>query len=338
VTILSGALAIIHHSPGLRCAETEVIARIRRAATNVGLTTVVITPEGQLCPDVPDQYESTLDQAAFALALHPFSPRKVDLHTYYALWQPVEFYTSLGYPESAQSAATHTEVLGGGWPQADLMSLALLRRFQPHLAEPRNMILPSVAEPLLSPRVHETSRAVVLGFNWDRRSGGGGRMGGILGPLDAHTACDFYGPAEIAGFRPWQGFANYRGEIPFDGTSVLDILNSAGICLVTTSAAHRRSGLLSSRFFEAIGAGAAVITQHHPFIDKYFADCVYYLKDHASDELAAADIESIVDTIRKAPDEAADRVQHAQKLLRHHFTIDVLIERLYRDHVSRHPQ
>ncbi|MFK4085012.1 hypothetical protein ACI2LF_12935 [Kribbella sp. NPDC020789] len=229
MTILSGALAIIHHSPGLRCAETEVIARIRRAATNVGLTTVVITPEGQLCPGLPDQYESTLDQAAFALALHPFSPRKVDLHTYYALWQPVEFYTSLGYPESAQSAATHTEVLGGGWPQADLMSLALLRRFQPHLAEPRSMILPSVAEPLLSPRVHETSRAVVLGFNWDRRSGGGGR-------------------------------------------------------------------------------------------------------------LAAADIESIVDTIRKAPDEAADRVQHAQKLLRHHFTIDVLIERLYRDHVSRHPQ
>ncbi|MDT1107470.1 glycosyltransferase family 1 protein, partial [Pseudomonas aeruginosa] len=74
-----------------------------------------------------------------------------------------------------------------------------------------------------------------------------GRFHEVLTRLDAQKMIRIYGPELIQGVAPWEGFQTYSGELPFDGSSMLEAINSCGVCLALSSKAHQNSGIMSNR-------------------------------------------------------------------------------------------
>jgi hypothetical protein len=153
------------------------------------------------------------------------------------------------------------------------------------------------------------------GVNWERGVDRAGRAQGLLDILQAHGAADFYGPSKLEGMSPWEGFKSYRGEIPFDGVSMVQVMRDYGAVLAVSSPAHMKSRTSSSRVFEGIGAGVPVISDENPHVQSLFGDLVYYFRGETEAERAQS-ILSILEHINANPGEAFERVVAAQRKMR----------------------
>src|SRR5207249_3501327 len=87
----------------------------------------------------------------------------------------------------------------------------------------------------------EKPRLAYLGTNWN-----GPRYEGLFRALAERPFMDLYGPEGRWG----HAMAAYRGPLPFDGESVLDVLNRTGVGLCLHSPEHREGGIASPRIFE----------------------------------------------------------------------------------------
>ena len=67
------------------------------------------------------------------------------------------------------------------------------------------------------------------GINWERLSDKKGRHDDMFEQLDQAGFMKLYGPRSFEGKKLWDGFKSYRGEIPFDGISVIEKINDCGI-------------------------------------------------------------------------------------------------------------
>lgn len=315
------AFAIIHTWPDLKNAEYEVLQRILSAAENIGADAVVIDDNGKVLwagPDSPAISGEALDAdlVEFVLSLHFLSPRVIDKYSYYALWQPIEFYHDFGYQDSIDKFATHLDAISCASDIADAHALNIfsaLRR-QPPLPLPQ--MYHTLPEPFLEPRISEKSRLFYIGINWERLGRPKGRFHDVLNALDGKDLLDIYGPEKLHGVAPWDGFESYRGELPFDGISVKDAINRAGICLALSSLPHKNAGIMSNRLFEGLAGGAAVIATPNPLIDKLFKDVVYLVDDTRGEEILGQQVLQALNRIRDRPEEARERVLLGQKILR----------------------
>ena len=70
------------------------------------------------------------------------------------------------------------------------------------------------------------------GINWEKLTGKKGRFDELLKKLDENNLISIYGPEIFHGIRPWEGYRNYKGEIPFDGISMIKEIAKCGIALV----------------------------------------------------------------------------------------------------------
>ena len=128
--------------------------------------------------------------------------------------------------------------------------------------------------------------AFYAGINWNKLSGRPGRHNKLFELLDSTDTLAIYGPEKIEHIRPWAGFKNYQGQIPFDGKSLFTIARSHGVSLVLSAEQHKAEGIMSSRLFEGLAAGNVIISDDHPFTKRHLGSNAYYLELEKGDDYA----------------------------------------------------
>jgi hypothetical protein len=333
------SFAVVLTWPETKNAEYEVVQRIVAAGRNIGCDVYVIDNDGYplwWSKDEPLRSDEriTRNECDFVISLHFESPRLYDIFSYIALWNPPEFYHLFGYPKTSERLVSHNDILSCHSDMADDHARNIFQGFGRQLPEPFPTLFHSLSQPYLEPQVSEQSRLFYIGINWERITGEKGRHHDLLERLDDEDLIHIYGPEEFLGVQPWRGFKNYKGEIPFDGRSVLPAISDAGICLAFSAAAHQRSGIMSNRLFEGLAAGAVIIANPHPFIDKYFADCVYVIDDQVDSAELSDRVRDKVLEIRRNPAEALERARAGQDRLKEKFSLEFCLEAL----IAAHPQ
>lgn len=326
--------------PDIKNAEYEVIKRFCIAAENIGSRIIVTNNNGYpvwASDDSPvdDTRPLGRNDVDFVLSLHFESPRLTDVYSYYAIWQPVSFYFDFGYETSVEKVMTHNDALSCSSDLADAHVRSLMGSARPETPDQFPYLFHSPPEPYYAPKITDEARLFYIGINWERLGSTKGRHHELLRLLDEHDLIDIYGPRVFLGKRPWEGFDTYRGEIPFDGTSVVRALAGSGICLAMSSGPHQQSGVMSNRLFEGLAAGAAVIANPHAIIDKYFADVVYEIDDTVSDEEIFFQVKGIIEDIRRDPDAANERARIGQERLRELFSLEKSLQALINQHDGR---
>lgn len=330
----SDTFAIYHTWPEMRNAEYEVLQRVLGAAKRIGKRAVVIDNGGTILwahPETQLRAGRALlaDDVEFAISLHMESPRVCDVYTYYALWQPVEFYADFGYQECVDKFSTHNDLLSCHSDIADRHALNIFSGMGRNVASPLPSLFHMLPEPFLEPRITRDSSLFYVGINWERIGRAKGRFHDTLMKLDAQKLVKIYGPELIQGVATWEGFQTYSGELPFDGSSMLTAINECGVCLALSSKAHQNSGIMSNRLFEGLAGGAAVIANPNAIIDKYFSDVVYVVDDTRGESYLQQQIVSCLRQIRSDPDAAMERVLKGQEILRQVCSIERSLQHLF---------
>ena len=337
----TNALAVVLTWTDIKNAEYEVVQRVCQATQNIGKAVYVIDNSGYILWSSVNGVASSrrLISAAhcdFVLSLHFESPRVYDIFSYTALWNPPDFYGDHAtYQRTTAQLSSHSDLLSCHADIADAHGINILGGLGREPLTPLPTLFHSVPGPYPKPDVSAESRLFYIGINWERITGQPGRHQELLKQLDADDLINIYGPKRFLGVAPWEGFENYCGEIPFDGKSVVDKINKSGICLAFSSEVHQKSGIMSNRLFEGLAAGAVIIANPHPFIEKYFADCVYVVDDRVSPSALADRIRDLVLEIRKDVTAARERAVRGQARFLEKFTLEACLRDLFAGHPSR---
>jgi hypothetical protein len=115
---------------------------------------------------------------------------------------------------------------------------------------------------------------------------------------------------------------HYMGTIPFDGASVIHVLQQHGIALVIHSDIHNKECIPSSRIFEAAAASTVVISDENPFVKKHFGDSVFYIDTSASTTNIFSQILGHMHTIRQNPTKAREMARKAHQIFIRNFTME----------------
>ena len=329
-----------HTWPEIKNAEYEVLQRVALAARNIGCTMIVVDNDGyplwsnrDLSLDKSKRVDpSTID---FMISFHFESPKLIDIFSYYAVWQPIDFYFHFGYTASVEKLLTHNECLSCRSDIADAHARNLFQSVRPVHSATYSPFFHSSPEPYLAPNIGNDARLFYVGVNWERLGGKKGRHHDLLLRLDKARMIDIYGPQKLLGAAPWEGFDCYRGELPFDGVSVVKSINKSGICLALSSAAHNRTGLMSNRLFEGLAAGAVIIADSNAFVARYFSDLVYVVDDTGTGEQLFSEISALVEGIRRDPDAAMERARKGQQRLKEAFSLEACLRALVAGHQDR---
>ena len=128
----------------------------------------------------------------------------------------------------------------------------------------------------------------------------------------------FYGPKSNSNIDP----QNYMGAIPFDGTSVIDVLQQHGVVLVFHSDIHNEESIPSARIFEAAASSTVIICDENPFVRKHFGDAVFYIDTTQSGKSIFNQIEKHMQTIAKDPEKALEMARKAHEIFSDKFTME----------------
>lgn len=144
----------------------------------------------------------------------------------------------------------------------------------------------------------------------------------------------FYGISPHASMIP-QG---YMGPIPFDGVSVINVLQENGIILVLHSDIHNEEGIPSSRIFEAAASSAVIISDENAFVKKHFGDSVFYIDTTLSAENIFAQIMDHWTTIHQDPERALEMAKKAHEIFTENFTMEdqlLTLEAMHQEIMNR---
>lgn len=173
-----------------------------------------------------------------------------------------------------------------------------------------------------SPQIHEP-RLVYAGINWD-----GSRYRELFEKLETQPYLDIYGPQNA-----WSQLKHsYRGPLPFDGESILNVLNKAGAGLCLHRKEHCDAATPSSRIFEIAASGAIAICQEHCFIRDVFRDSVLYLESTDDPARTTAQISEYMEWIANNPEKALELSKKAYDLFAQNYTLERLLADLGQKH------
>jgi hypothetical protein len=258
---LRRALGVVHMWPEQPCAEHECVERLRAAAALIGVRTLDLDRYGHRL-GTPRQ-KVTRAEVDFVIHLHYETGKTYDAPSVAAMWNPTQFYFDWGFDRHWANQMSHDIYAYTGATQ--IRRLVQASRGEEAAAD-MPLLNHTLAGPIVAPRAHAPYRVLYCGINWERLGSRVGRHAALLQELDRAGVLEVYGPELIRGVQVWAGYQGYRGPIPFDGHTIVDRIAHAGACLVLSSAAHLRSGIMSNRLFEAMAAGAVIIGDDHPFI------------------------------------------------------------------------
>jgi hypothetical protein len=320
---------VISQWPKIKNAEYELIEKMRK--TGYKITTVDFygfdVATGELLNDenLPDRYD-------YAISFHYDTPKFLNLRTFLWVANPLEFmhfqstyrinliqhlraYDDYLFNGSALLKGHIKQVLGSEWFDSGLSLIG---------SSSRSAFIPPHQIGAAS-TVSEASKVFYCGINWERGVGKSGRAHGLLDELQGRGIADFYGPRKLEGIDPWAGFGSYRGEIPFDGVSMFEIMRKYGAVLAVSSPAHLKSKTASGRVFEGLASGTPVISDRNPHVIAQFGDLVYYFAGDTEQQRADS-IQEALNQILANPEDANRRVREAQMLIAEQYSFEVKLD------------
>jgi hypothetical protein len=322
---LIGRFAIVKLWPELKTAEDECIARLKIAASTLGLECVEIHANGRLLEN-PDKIITKQD-VDFVLHLHYDTPKLYDAFSFVALWNPLQFYHEWGYSRTSRNLLSHDDFISCSSPAADDHVGRLIRKAATHLP-PLFNLYHSIADIVHPPSLGD-HKLFYAGINWDVLRGGVSRHQELLKNLDKTGNLRIFGPSLFQGVKVWAGYDSYVREIPFDGISMINEISKAGIALVLSSQAHKESELMSNRLFESVAAGALVICDENNFAKKFFGDSLLYIDSRCPVDKICSDIKNHLAWAKNNPDQALAMVEKAQNIFRQKFALNKNLSDLY---------
>ena len=171
----------------------------------------------------------------------------------------------------------------------------------------------------------DNRRLFYVGINLEKKLGTQ-RFGNLFKYLDKKNVIDIYGPNKVFGIKGcWDGYKNYKGPIPFDGKSVIEKINQAGIVLALNSPIHNLAGTVSNRTYEAAAGGAVIISNDNPYVHKYFGDSVFYVNTNDSEDKLTQEIINIMEWCNTHKEEALNKAKLSQKLFLQYLTLDDMV-------------
>ncbi|MGB6943684.1 MAG: hypothetical protein WBE37_14890, partial [Bryobacteraceae bacterium] len=217
----------------MKAAEDEVIERLKIAAKSLGLECLVVDPSARLIQ--PPHARLTQQDVDFVLSLHFEAPKQFDIFSFVTLWNPLQFYYEWGYRKFTRHLLTHDDFLSCDSVSGDDHVMRLISG-HPTREGPLFRFYPTLSGPILEPTLGD-QHLFYAGMNWEKTAKKPGRHDGLLGLLDDGGDLRIYGPRIYNGVEVWKGYKSYVGSIPFDGVSVVRLINQAGISLVLSSQA-----------------------------------------------------------------------------------------------------
>ena len=239
----------------------------------------------------------------------------------------MQFYYEWGYRKFTRHLLTHDDFLSCDSVSGDDHVMRLISG-HPAREGPLFRFYPTLSGPILEPTLGD-QHLFYAGMNWEKTAKKPGRHDGLLGLLDDGGDLRIYGPRIYNGVEVWKGYKSYVGSIPFDGVSVVRLINQAGISLVLSSQAHAQSEMMSSRIFESSAAGAVIICNENPFARRHFGDSLLYIDTTLPVKETYRQVESHLDWIKSEPTKALELARRAQSIFRENFRLDTCLERIY---------
>lgn len=301
-------IALINAFPNLpSTAEAEFIRRFSIVAERLGHKAYEVVTSDDIHNCSPD----------FVIATHEYSPKLTPFPTFGAMWSPPAFYAP--DPDRRRSILSYDGYLVGSAKVSQFLDDL---EFSTGIAKPRTdfRFLPTAPASTFEPRpTGHPYELVYVGVHWD-----GGRHGSLFRLLSKESQIAFYGPP--ANWRDYAG--SYRGEVPYDGTSMHRTLARHGIALCLHKAEHRKADTPSMRLFEAAAAGCLIITDGIPFAKETLGDSAFHLDlEGVSAESCAEQIAGIVDWANRNPDLAGDMARRSHGILNGYYSLDRTLER-----------
>lgn len=144
------------------------------------------------------------------------------------------------------------------------------------------------------------------------------KFGNLYHLLSLSGFVKFYGKSLSPDIDP----KTYMGSIPFDGSSVINVLKQHGMVFVFHSEAHNKDAIPSGRIFEAAASSSVIIADQNPFVKKHFGDSVFYVDTRESAENIFKQIETHVMTILQNPEMAQNMAMKAHQTYIGNFTME----------------
>ena len=329
--MLHNKFAVVKLWPKLKTAEDEVIARLKASAASVGLECLEVDSFARLIEHPHTQL--TQDDVDFVISLHYETPKRYDIFSFVALWNPLHFYYLWGYRKFAEHLVTHDDFLSCASESADNQVSRLIAK-DPMRVGPSLKLYHSLSTPLFPPTIGD-QKLCYVGMNWERGSNKPSRHGPLLEMLDRSGGLRIYGPKIFLGVDVWAGFESYIGPIAFDGASVVRAINKAGISLVLSSEAHKDAELMSSRLFESLAAGAVIICDENPWARRFFGDTLLYVDTTKPVEETHAQIQGHLAWVERKPSAALNLIRRAQERFNSTYRQDLCLQNIYREFPAR---
>ncbi len=329
---LFGKFAIVKLWPDLKTAEDECIARIKLAAADIGVECVEINSDGFFLEEPNKRVnQGNID---FVIHLHYDTPKSYDAFSFAALWNPVRFYHEWGFSRTSRNLTTHDDFISCSSEVADNHVRSMVEVDDQTLLSPEFKLYHSTPGIMFMPSLGD-KKLFYVGINWEKITGGKARHQEVLERLDRTGLLRIYGPTIFQGVKVWAGYKSYVKEIPFDGVSMLTEISKAGISFVLSSPAHKESGLMSSRLFESIAAGALIICDENPFAKTNFGDTLLYIDSRDPVEKIYEDIVGHIQWAKSNPQKALTKITAAQEIFKGQFNLRTNLADIYSDLIDR---
>jgi hypothetical protein len=301
-------VAIHNYYAGQPVSETENSRKTRYAAATLGWEAIEVSSSSEICQFDPD----------FVIALHFRTPKLTKYPTYGSMVSPPAYFAH--DDQFVKNILSYDGYLSSSDYISNWLKDILYAAHKTYFIAPWYASCQS--GPYRPPQLAHP-RLFYAGTNWD-----GPRYKELFEQLDRQPFTDIYGPA-----TSWEYIQHsYRGALPFDGSSILDALNKAGVGLCLHREEHCAARTPSSRIFEIAASGAVAICQEHPFIRDAFQDSVLYLEPTDDAVRLTRQISEYMQWIAQNPEDALKLSRCAYDIFAQNYALEKLLANLVPPH------
>ena len=313
---------------GMKAPEQENMIRYKEVFERLGHNFEFLTPDGYLQSDLTkhangENFDLILctDASQEGMEILP------DVPTFFIDWCPYGYLTVEHHRNYIKSFNYFDAILTSCYNQEFERIKYTYFKTTP-ASDEEHCFFPSLSENnMLPPAKLKKYKLFYAGINKDSGTKKG-RYYELFSLLDNTDYLELYGPNNKKGECCWKEFKSCCGEIPFDGHSILERINQAGVCLALNSKFHNKAGFITNRIFEACTSGAAIITDDNEYTRKYFGDNVFYVDINKDEKYLYNDILNILNFINSNPNIVMQKIKNCQEIFKTHFSIEKSISNL----------
>lgn len=331
---MKNKIAIVCTWPGTKInAEAEFVTRIKVAANNIGWDIICITRDGYVLDDELNITGQKVieNEIYFAITMHYEDRKLLDIYTYHAIWNPPGIILQYEkYPQFKLNIIGNDDFLtydDGGM----IDHLRLMLEDDRKDLKDNSYLTASFPATAAKTSLLDNPVLFYCGINWEKMVGIKPRHDGLFHMLDKLPNVKFFGPDVT-----WKGYKNYCGTIPFDGFSLLEEANKAGVVLAISSDNHYFAGAATNRVYEGCAAGAVIISDTNSFIQKNFGDSILYIDYNKNNpEKMYAQICKHLTWIDANKESAKCLAKKSQEIFKNKFALEKQLLDIIKNHKNR---